>query len=65
MAQEVHPRCLAAVGGTAVRILRKARHGQVVRVARRRARLRRESRRLRKDVEILKRATAFFATETR
>ncbi|MBB4903717.1 transposase-like protein [Streptomyces griseostramineus] len=34
-------------------------------MARRRARLRRESRRLRKDVEILKRATAFFATETR
>ncbi|MDF4249031.1 transposase [Streptomyces sp. WMMB303] len=29
------------------------------------ARLRRENRRLREDVEILKRATAFFATETR
>ena len=29
------------------------------------ARLRRENRRLRKDVEILKRATAFFATGTR
>ncbi|MGW7003826.1 transposase [Streptomyces sp. NPDC054933] len=28
------------------------------------ARLRRENRRLREDVEILKRATAFFATET-
>ena len=27
--------------------------------------LRRENRRLREDVEILKRATAFFATETR
>ena len=29
------------------------------------AELRRENRRLREDVEILKRATAFFATETR
>ena len=29
------------------------------------ARLRRENRRLREDVEILKRATAFFAKETR
>ncbi|MGC4894543.1 transposase [Micromonospora sp. DT31] len=29
------------------------------------ARLRRENRRLREDVDILKRATAFFATETR
>ncbi|WP_435792370.1 transposase [Actinacidiphila glaucinigra] len=29
------------------------------------ARLRRENRRLREDVEVLKRATAFFATETR
>jgi transposase len=29
------------------------------------ARLRRESRQLREDVEILKRATAFFAQETR
>ena len=29
------------------------------------ARLRRENRRLKEDVEILKRATAFFATETR
>jgi transposase len=29
------------------------------------AQLRRENRRLREDVEILKRATAFFATETR
>lgn len=29
------------------------------------AALRRENRRLREDVEILKRATAFFATETR
>ncbi|MGC0319371.1 transposase-like protein, partial [Kitasatospora acidiphila] len=29
------------------------------------ARLRRENRRLREDVDILRRATAFFATETR